>query len=282
MKKHIIRCLAYGLIITLCSNAQAQLKTLGLGEVKVPSALSSKIASEGRKNELDRVIQSLDGQMMVAIHETRKFELAARSDIKAVVEEQALSGGVISGVDYLVIPSVDDFQDLSETANFTTLGKTVQRRTIRMSLLMKIYDTVEGKLLETASVQTERTIINENFNSATTNSDATDTLLIELAKESSVKAAQRLADVIYPAKVLALTGKTVTLNRGDGTGIAVGQIWQIFAVGEALVDPDTGEILGSEEVYVGAAKITSVLPKFSKGVVSEDLGIVRGSVLRLK
>ena len=151
-----------------------------------------------------------------------------------------------------------------------------------MSLLMKIYDTVEGKLLETASVQTERTIINENFNSATTNSDATDTLLIELAKESSVKAAQRLADVIYPAKVLALTGKTLTLNRGDGTGIAVGQIWQIFAVGEALVDPDTGEILGSEEVYVGAAKITSVLPKFSKGVVSEDLGIVRGSVLRLK
>jgi len=280
MKKYIIQSIAVVLLLASSARIQAQLKTLGVGEVKVPPALAQKISSEGLKNALDRVTQSLDGQITVAVHETRKFKLAARSDMRSVLEEQALSGGTIAGVDYLVVPSIDDFQDISEKATFETLGKTVLRRTVRVSLFLKIYDTGEGRLLEAVSVQAERTLVDENINSATTRGNATDALLLEMAEETSSKAARRIADVIYPAKVLAITGDVVTLNRGDGTGIAVGQIWKIFTAGEALVDPDTGEVLGSEEIYIGKAKITSVLPKFSKGEVVENLGIVKGSILR--
>ena len=56
----------------------------------------------------------------------------------------------------------------------------------------------------------------------------------------------------------------VSLNRGEGAGIAVGDVYDVFAEGEALVDPDTGEVLGSNEVKVARVEVAQVLPKFSK------------------
>ncbi len=57
---------------------------------------------------------------------------------------------------------------------------------------------------------------------------------------------------------------TVSINRGQGGGVAQGEQYDVFCQGEALVDPDTGEVLGAEEVKVGRITITQVLQKFSK------------------
>ena len=80
--------------------------------------------------------------------------------------------------------------------------------------------------------------------------------------------------------MLSKRDKQITINRGDGTDIAVGQIWNVFAVGEELIDPDTKESLGREEILVGKVKITSVLPKTSTAEIIEDLGIDKVAVLR--
>ena len=101
-----------------------------------------------------------------------------------------------------------------------------------------------------------------------------------IAREMSGKIANRVTDVIFPPKVLSKRDKQITINRGDGTDIAVGQIWNVFAVGEELIDPDTKESLGREEVLVGKVKITSVLPKTSTAEIIEDLGINKEAVLR--
>ena len=55
----------------------------------------------------------------------------------------------------------------------------------------------------------------------------------------------------------------------------------MFAVGEELIDPDTKESLGKEEVLVGKAKIISVQPKTSSAEIIDDKGIDKGAVLRL-
>ena len=69
-------------------------------------------------------------------------------------------------------------------------------------------------------------------------------------------------------------------GRGDGTGIAVGDTYRIMAMGEAMIDPDTGENLGSAEADVGLAVITEVTPKFSKGILRENYGVERGQTAR--
>ena len=94
------------------------------------------------------------------------------------------------------------------------------------------------------------------------------------------RAARRFVDVIYPAKILAVRGKVVTINRGDGTGIEKGQTWDVYALGEEMVDPDSGEVLGAEEVNVGKVKISRITPKFSQATVIEDFGIEKLQIVR--
>ncbi|MEI9962926.1 MAG: hypothetical protein WDM76_17965 [Limisphaerales bacterium] len=53
-----------------------------------------------------------------------------------------------------------------------------------------------------------------------------------------------------------------------------------FALGEELIDPDTKESLGREEVKVGKVKVTQVNPKTSLAEIVEDTGIDKGAVLR--
>lgn len=107
-----------------------------------------------------------------------------------------------------------------------------------------------------------------------------DELLVAIAREMAGKIANRVTDVIFPPKVLSKRDKQITINRGDGTDIAVGQIWNAFAIGEELIDPDTKESLGREEILIGKIKITSVLPKTSTAEILEDFGIEKEAILR--
>ena len=62
--------------------------------------------------------------------------------------------------------------------------------------------------------------------------------------------------------------------------MVVDQVWRVFAVGKELIDPDTKEVLGKEEVEIGKVRVTDVLPKFSKASIVEDRGIAEGALLR--
>jgi hypothetical protein len=81
-------------------------------------------------------------------------------------------------------------------------------------------------------------------------------------------------------RVLVKREMQITLNRGQGAGVEVGQVLNVFAQGETLIDPDTQEVLGREEVLIGKVRIISVQPKFSTAEILEDFGINKGAVLR--
>jgi hypothetical protein len=52
------------------------------------------------------------------------------------------------------------------------------------------------------------------------------------------------------------------LNRGEGS-VQQGEKYDVFLMGEDLLDPQSGESLGALEVEVGKGTITNVKPKFS-------------------
>jgi hypothetical protein len=60
----------------------------------------------------------------------------------------------------------------------------------------------------------------------------------------------------------------------------VGDVLNVYALGEELTDPDTKESLGREEVKVGKVKITQVNPKTSMADILDDTGIDKGAILR--
>lgn len=260
------------------------MKTLGIAKVKATPAILANAAGADRKNSIERMTQALDGQLISSIQQTRKFTVLARSDSDALIEEAGATGKAFSFGDanYLLVVTVDDFQDFIQTATFAALGKTATKRVIRFSAVGKIYETKTNKLIESANFQEQNLDTEELLaNSASTGGELSDALLVALTRRMSEQIAQRVADVIYPAKIMAKTGKVVTINRGDGTGIATGQLWEVFALGEELIDPDTGASLGREEMSVGKVRITRVTPKTSQGEINgEDLGIDKGAIVR--
>jgi hypothetical protein len=264
--------------------AAPSLKSVAVAKIKATPALLADAAGNNRKSSLDRMSQALDSQLIAALQQTRKFTLLARSDSDALIEENAASGQnfAFGNSDLTLVVTIDDFQDFTQTAHFATINKTATKRVIRFATVAKLYETKTNKLVETANFQEQNLDTEEELaNSASSGGELSDSLLLALTRRMSEKVAQRVADVAYPARILAKTGKIVTINRGDGTGIAAGQLWEVFALGEELIDPDTGASLGREEVSVGKVRIQRVTPRTAQAEISgEDLGIDRGAVVR--
>ena len=268
--------------------------TLAISSIKPTSSLEASVKPD-KKLEMGRILESLDSQLIDRVNATRKFEVVGRSDLSDIVKEQdlgasgnvnaktAAQAGKLTGAKYLLVSTVDDFQDYVETATFEGTGRSSTKRVFRFSVIGKIYDSSTGKLLESANLQTGNDAfkdISENRSYSVKDGNLSDEMMVAVARDLAQKIANRLVDVIYPAKILIKRDKEVTINRGEGGGVAVGDTFNVFALGEELIDPDTKESLGREEAKVGKVKITQVNPKTSLADILDDTGIDKGAVLR--
>ncbi|WP_347273098.1 CsgG/HfaB family protein [Candidatus Kuenenia sp.] len=292
MKIFFLGC---ALAFLMQTRAFAEIETIGIATVRPTQAIIDGANRSGSRLSLDRVIQSMNGQLADRINATRKFQIVARNDLDDIVKEQefAHSGNVsaddrtaakqfkISGIKYLLVATIDDFQDYNELATFKKTERTATKRVIRLSCIGKIYDATTGKLLESANFQISNKDIYENKTYSTRDGDLNEALLVEIARKMADKITHRVTDVIFPPKVINKRDNRITINRGDGTDIASGQIWDIFAVGDELIDPDTNESLGREEILVGKVKIVNILPKVSTAEIIEDHGIDKGAIVRM-
>ena len=271
------------------SDALAQRETLGVLPVKVIPAVATKL-SHGRKTlSAEQMSQSLMEQFINSVNATRKFQVVVRGDLKELVADddkaRALNPDKVKGFNladtkYLTVLTVDDYEDQTQRLEQKITNTTLTKRTIRLSLIAKIYEAATGKLLESTSKSISSTDAQQTLNEATNDAEVTDALVRTVVKESADWAATQVADVIFPVKVIAKTDKTVTVNRGEGSGMAADQVWRVFAVGKEMIDPDTKEVLGREEVEIGKVRITDVLPRFSRATVLDDRGISEGAILR--
>jgi len=153
--------------------------------------------------------------------------------------------------------------------------------TIRLSAIGKLYHSTTGELLESTNFQVTSKEIGEAYLTATGSGDATSPMLTGMAKVMAEKVATRVADMIYPARIIAVTDRQVTINRGEGTGVAPGQVWTVFTLGKEMFDPDQpGVSLGREEVRAGKVKIVSVQPRTTRAEIVEGGQILEGALLR--
>ena len=272
--------------------------SLGIGTVEVIPALKVTLATRGAEQaiELDRVQQSLDGQLTAAFGATGKFDVIARSDWPQILREQDFTtGGNVNGMDpqaaksfmlkgirWIVIPQIADFQDYIETGVFEGLGQKLTRRIVKLALVTKIYDTTTGRLIESVnSKYDDQKIINDPTNSAVQGGRFTDSMILDIARLTGEQVANDIVDRLMPAKILAITDRVATISRGAGAGVSTGQVWQVFALGQALTDPDTGESLGAEEVPVGWMQIQTADARVSRGgLCGDDFGVATGCIVR--
>jgi len=292
--KSFVLALSCAALLPLAALAQDGKATLGVSSVTPTPSLKAAMVKAGKELSIGRVVEAFDSQLISAINSSRKFDIVGRSDLKDIMKEQELGAsgnvdaksaaqqGKLTGAKYLLVTTVDDFEDSTEKMEFKTLNQVGLKRKIRIGAVAKIYDSTTGKLLESANIRTDKKDDRADASALKKDAELTDELLREAVKETAEKVANRVSDVVYPVRVLVKRDKQITINRGDTGGVVVGQIWGVFAQGEELIDPDTKESLGKEEVQVGKARITAVNPKTSTAEILEDAGVDKGAVLRLE
>ena len=281
-------------LLPALASAQEGKATIAISSIKATPSLDASVKPD-KKLEMGRIIESLNSQLIDRINATRKFDVVGRSDLNDILKEQdlgasgnvdaktAAKAGKVAGATFLLVATVDDFQDYVETATFVNTGRSATKRVFRVSVVGKLYDSSTGKLIESANLQTgndDFKDISENRSYSTKDGNLTDEMMVAVARDLAQKIANHFADVIFPAKVLLRRDNVVTINRGEGGGVAVGDVFNAYALGQELVDPDTKESLGREEVKVGKVKITQVNPKTSTAEILDDTGIDKGAILR--
>jgi curli biogenesis system outer membrane secretion channel CsgG len=277
--------------------AVAEKLTVGVPRATVLDAVRDRTKSRGQAGELAQILEGFDAKLETALHATRKFEVLAHVELDRILREQGVqdSGNYdlddpkraqafkLKGIPYLAVVQFDDFQDQVQRANFEGIGQQATRRQIRLGATCRIYDTTTGALKESARLTLSDLDFKNNPDYVVDQQggDLTEAVIGAIADRMADQCAARIADILFPAKVVAVRDGFATINRGEGGGIAVGEVWEAFATGEELIDPDTGESLGAEEVAVGFVRVVSVAPKTARAeICGGDRGIARGCVMR--
>jgi len=259
-------------------------KKLAITKIAATDAVGKRMSKQGVGLSLDSVLEALDSQVYDRVLNTKRFEILERSDADALAKESAAAGEAFSfnKADYILTIRVDSFNDRMEERKLAALGKTIRARTIELSAVAKITEVATLRAFASTNFKvSNRDSENRSENTSARVGEGSDELLIQAVSEMAQKIATRAADVISPARVIGKRDKIVTINRNDQSGIKVGQVWEVFVLGDEMVDPDTGD-KSREEVLVGKVKITRVTPQNSQAEAVEDTGIDKNAIVRLK
>jgi len=290
--------MATGLMLFAVSMAQAQqdatapaaapvqgkLYTIAVGKMAVAPALKKAAEAAGKQLSLERLAGMMDGQMIDGFQNSRKFKVLSRSDLPDLIQEQGVHGVCkLVGATHLLILGIDDFQDSSESKTVAGTG-TLTTRTVRILPVVKIYDSIENQALAVASMPVEFKIASVTPEGVPRDGAADDKVISVLAQATSSRLVNRVLDVLYPPKVVTRNDKEVSINRGDTTGIQVGQTWQVRSPDVIENDPDTNAPISIPGHVIGTIKVDEIKPTISLGTVTEETvagQIIKGSSLSL-
>jgi curli biogenesis system outer membrane secretion channel CsgG len=287
----VATCLLPG-TLSAAELSQGEQDTIFIGELKVQPAVLDSASTKGRGNELEKTVQSLDTQFISALNGTRVFQLVERKRKGDIEREQSLAAvvadpedknlaraGKMAGARFAFLPQIDGFEDRSETVRYQAIGRAALNRKIFLSAVVQVVDTTTGKLLpDSPSIQLTKTETVENARPG--QATGSDRVLVELAREMAGKLSRELVALLRPAKVLAVTGKQLMINRGSEAGFKKSDVIEIYAT-QDVKDDDTGETFRNE-IPVGQASIVRLDTKQSFAtIVGEDVGIARGCIARI-
>ena len=229
-------------------------------------------------------LELLWAEMESSFRNTRKFRVLSRNKevIKELREEQqfaesdmakgdAATSGAMSNAHYLVLPKVQNFKFYRSSKILPNFDdKYRQQDSGLLRITAQMVDTASGQVVSTfdlkSTFSTKSKIVNRKGGAPN------NVYFSKMAKAVSAQLADQFVDAVYPMKVVKRTRKNqVIINRGKDGGLKKGQKYEVFFAGEELIDPDTGESLGSGEEFVGVIEIVRINPKVSYGkILSEE------------
>ena len=296
-KKILVLLLAFVLSLPLLAiGAELSLgekDTIFIDAVRIQTSLVESADQYGTSLALQRAADTLETEFTTALSATRVFQLVERRELATLEKEQELTAsgkvdaeyinaataGRLHGAKFVLIPTLNGFEDITTTKSYTASGRADVTRDLFFSAVIRIVDTKTGALLpEAPSIQLKerevtRLLPNEGVGSG-------EAFLVTQAKELARQLAQEAVNMLRPAKVLKVSGKQLLINRGSDAGFALGDQVEIFAI-ENIRDEESGETYRNE-IPVGQAEIIRIDKKQSFAMINgDDLGITAGGIVKI-
>lgn len=258
------------------SATPVQLPRVAVGLIKAES--TAKTGQDAQKHSpifTDTIISRLT--------QTRRFQLIDRQEVDQLLKEQQAQAmtanrdmpsamGTLKGADYLVYGNLASFSVEEKTTQLPNSTRTFKQRIGFVEGNMRIVDARSGDVLESRKIS-----VNQPVDVSAKNTRMVDSLADAYAEQVVLL----LMNAIYPIKVAHVGGDgTIYVNRGDDGGLYVDEILDAFAVGQAIIDPDTGVKLGVEERLIGQVQLIEVEDARSKARMLTGIPPVKGDLLK--
>lgn len=254
------------------AEASSNRKRIALTQTKVLSG--SRLFDIRNPSELrDMVDQAIESNLV----QSRKFSVLSRRNLSDMTKELDLIAsdsvtrsekaklGQLLGGDFILIPEVADANAYMAERYVQATGQTLVSPKGGMTLNLKVISVATGEI-KFSDTYTARA--NEHPSS------------VGLIDTIARRAVSDLVARIYPARVVGLAGNEVILNFGGDT-IRPGARYRVYKPGEKLVDPYTGESLGSSQQDIALIEVVRVEAKISYAQIIDGGGITNGMMVKL-
>jgi len=276
----------------------------GLKKVVAVSRFENKTSWSGQW-KLD---DGMTDQLTDALMQSGQFVVLERETLSDVMGEQDLASsgramksksaatGKLTSAQILIKGAITEFEAESSGSGtgigFGGVRIGGRNEEAHVGLIIRLIDTTTGEVLDSKRVEGKASsggfALGLNVGGVGFGTDGFKKMPIgkatQMAIDSAVEfIAAKLRTLPFQGSVIKVTDDTVYISASDKTGAAVGDAFTVYSVGEELVDPVTGEILGSEEEEIGSVTITQVKEKYSTARAVGDIKSMKaGDIIRSK
>ncbi len=218
---------------------------------------------------------------------SRKFDVLERARLTETMKEidfgaseygdvaRVVPMGRALNAEYVAIPEVELIHLVEELREVPYVDTVQPRLKGKMIVRLRVVDTAETKVVaaSTEEVQVERRLRADNPFLET----ELHNLIMDLYRTASLRLLHRTLEAVYPVRLLDVADGKVVLNRGEGA-VDVGDTFEVFGLGRAYTDPDTGALLGRREDKVATIRVVRVAPKFADAEIVDGAAALAGDL----
>ena len=248
--------------------------------------------------------QGMSDMLTTALVQSGEFRVIEREQLHHVLSEQDFgqSGrvteqtapqlGKLLGVAAVVYGSVSEFGYMSSDTGgkIPGIGGGISKTTARVSIDVRMIDTTTGEITLAETADSEKSqmglkVSTEDF-SFGHKGKFDETLVGKATREAIDDLVDKISDTLeavpWTGRVVKAGGPKIYLNAGEDAGMATGMEFNVYRMGEELIDPVTGLSLGAEEEIVGRIRATEIKEKYSICEVVSGAGFEAGDMVRFE
>jgi curli biogenesis system outer membrane secretion channel CsgG len=234
--------------------------------------------------------------LVTALLKSGQFIVVEREALDKVLKEQGLSmsgiidpntavaAGKILGLNAIVTGTVSEFGIQKGGFRAGNIVRSTSH-TARAVVDVRLIDATTAQILMAESGESHFTARNLQVAGAGGGSGYDETLVGKALRgavdDLSSKIVQKMERVPWSGRIAKISGDKIYVNAGSEVGLTEGLKLEAYSLGEPIVDPATGLILGYDESLIGQLLITEVKEKYSLATAQSGQGFKEKDVVRL-